>query len=84
MRCVVASQDSFYRGLTPEEIKDVKNFNFDHPDSFDEDAIIHTLMELKVRIKLGLCMVPEPRCRLRGASMCIQCVHCIGYLPRLA
>ncbi len=24
-------QDSFYRGLTPAELADVKNFNFDHP-----------------------------------------------------
>ena len=24
-------QDSFYRGLTPEEMEDVAEYNFDHP-----------------------------------------------------
>lgn len=49
-QCVVMlAQDSFYRGLTPEEKADVKNYNFDHPDAFDKDLILRTLQDLKAR-----------------------------------
>jgi len=44
---VMLSQDSFYRPLTQEERNSVQEYNFDHPSSFDEEAIIHTLLELK-------------------------------------
>mmetsp|Transcript_22942 Transcript_22942/g.63675 ORF Transcript_22942/g.63675 Transcript_22942/m.63675 type:complete len:463 (+) Transcript_22942:379-1767(+) len=44
---VLISQDSFYKGLTPEEIADVNNYNFDHPRAFDEDRIIECLRDLK-------------------------------------
>lgn len=37
---VMLSQDSFYRGLTPDQIANVHSYNFDHPDAFDEDEII--------------------------------------------
>ncbi|KAK9820274.1 hypothetical protein WJX72_008479 [[Myrmecia] bisecta] len=47
-QCVVMlSQDSFYRGLTPEELANVKDYNFDHPDSFDGRAIVECLENLK-------------------------------------
>ena len=29
-------QDSFYKSLTPEQLVDVKNYNFDSPDAFDQ------------------------------------------------
>ncbi len=32
---VCLSMDSFYRPLTPTELKNASNHNFDHPDSFD-------------------------------------------------
>ncbi|KAI4348301.1 hypothetical protein L6164_009037 [Bauhinia variegata] len=32
-RVVLVNQDSFYRGLTPEELLRVHEYNFDHPDS---------------------------------------------------
>ena len=41
------SQDSFYRNLTPAETADIANFNFDHPNAFAFDEIIHCLRELK-------------------------------------
>lgn len=44
---MLLSQDSFYKGLTPEQIKDVHNYNFDHPDSIDWNLLIQTLKELK-------------------------------------
>lgn len=47
-QCVVLlSQDSFYRGLTEEEMRDVHNYNFDHPDSIDKNAILECLATLK-------------------------------------
>ncbi|CAG9462345.1 unnamed protein product [Pedinophyceae sp. YPF-701] len=47
-QCVVMlSQDSFYRGLTPEEEANVKEYNFDHPSAFDEDLIIDTICKLR-------------------------------------
>lgn len=44
---LMLSQDSFYRGLTPEEMEDVKSYNFDHPDAFDQDALLQCLLDLK-------------------------------------
>ncbi|DBA99424.1 TPA: UMP-CMP kinase [Trebouxia sp. C0006] len=41
------SQDSFYRNLTPQETADIANFNFDHPNAFAFDEIIHCLGQLK-------------------------------------
>ncbi|KAM4021614.1 uridine-cytidine kinase 2 isoform 1-T1 [Anomaloglossus baeobatrachus] len=45
---VMISQDSFYRILTPEQkSKALKGqFNFDHPDAFDNELILKTLQEL--------------------------------------
>ena len=41
--------DSFYRPLTPEQTKLAyeNNYNFDHPDAFDYDALYHVICELK-------------------------------------
>lgn len=45
--CVVAlSQDSFYRGLTPEELANVSEYNFDAPDAFDTDAMVACMRDL--------------------------------------
>ena len=41
------SQDSFYRNLTQQETADIASFNFDHPNAFAFDEIIHCLSELK-------------------------------------
>eukprot|EP00877_Chromochloris_zofingiensis_P004396 jgi/Chrzof1/13958/Cz08g19120.t1 len=47
-QCIVLiHQDSFYRALTPEEIDNVKSYNFDHPEAFDKDALMRTLHALK-------------------------------------
>ncbi|KAI3369104.1 hypothetical protein L3Q82_026070 [Scortum barcoo] len=45
----ILSQDSFYRVLTAEQkAKALKGqFNFDHPDAFDNDLIIATLWDIK-------------------------------------
>lgn len=46
----ILSQDSFYKDLTSEEHRLAANddYNFDHPDSFDKDLIIKSLLELSV------------------------------------
>jgi len=38
------SLDSFYRVLTPEELTNVTNHNFDHPDAFDW-SLLYTIMD---------------------------------------
>ncbi|XP_059840757.1 uridine-cytidine kinase 2-A isoform X4 [Hypanus sabinus] len=45
---VIVSQDSFYRVLTPEQKgKAMKGqFNFDHPDAFDNELIFNTLRDI--------------------------------------
>ncbi|XP_019842196.2 uridine-cytidine kinase 2 isoform X1 [Bos indicus] len=45
---VILSQDSFYRALTSEQkAKALKGqFNFDHPDAFDNELIFKTLKEI--------------------------------------
>ncbi|XP_067880188.1 uridine-cytidine kinase-like 1 isoform X4 [Heterodontus francisci] len=46
---VLLSMDSFYKVLNKEEqeLAAKNEYNFDHPDAFDFDLIIHTLRKLK-------------------------------------
>jgi uridine kinase len=48
-RVAVIAQDSFYKSLTEEQSKNAKesNYNFDHPDAFDDDLLMQTLKSLK-------------------------------------
>ncbi|KAL1371401.1 hypothetical protein HN51_001639 [Arachis hypogaea] len=46
-RVVLVCQDSFYRGLTNDELKHVHEYNFDHPDAFDTEQLVETLSKLK-------------------------------------
>ncbi|KAL2632034.1 hypothetical protein R1flu_016720 [Riccia fluitans] len=46
-RVVLVNQDSFYRGLTPEELRKVGDYNFDHPDAFDTEQLLECLLQLK-------------------------------------
>ncbi|KAK2992877.1 hypothetical protein RJ640_028119 [Escallonia rubra] len=46
-RVVLVNQDSFYRGLTPEESERVHEYNFDHPDAFDTEQLLECVEELK-------------------------------------
>ncbi|KAL0424208.1 UNVERIFIED_CONTAM: Uridine kinase-like protein 1, chloroplastic [Sesamum radiatum] len=41
------SSDSFYRGLTPAELKRVHEYNFDHPDAFDTEQLLECAGKLK-------------------------------------
>lgn len=43
------SQDSFYRGLTPEEKANVTDYNFDHPNAFDHEALMSCIRDLQAR-----------------------------------
>lgn len=45
---VCISQDSFYRDLTPaEKLKAEKGqYNFDHPNAFDNELILQTLKDI--------------------------------------
>lgn len=47
-KVVCISQDSFYRELTPsEKVKaDKGQFNFDHPDAFNEELMLKTLQQI--------------------------------------
>ncbi|KAG2241993.1 hypothetical protein Bca52824_096166 [Brassica carinata] len=46
-RIVLVNQDSFYRGLTSEELARVQEYNFDHPDAFDTEQLLHCINTLK-------------------------------------
>ncbi|TYG99387.1 hypothetical protein ES288_A10G191600v1 [Gossypium darwinii] len=46
-RVVLVNQDSFYRGLTTEELKRVHEYNFDHPDAFDTEQLLDCIEKLK-------------------------------------
>ncbi|XP_026669667.1 probable uridine-cytidine kinase isoform X3 [Ceratina calcarata] len=54
---VCISQDSFYRDLTPaEKLKAERGqYNFDHPDAFDNDKILQTLQDILAGVK---CEIP--------------------------
>lgn len=46
-RVVLVNQDSFYRGLTLEELKCVHEYNFDHPEAFDTEQLLECVGKLK-------------------------------------
>uniref|UniRef100_A0AC34G675 Uridine/cytidine kinase n=1 Tax=Panagrolaimus sp. ES5 TaxID=591445 RepID=A0AC34G675_9BILA len=48
-RVVIISQDSFYRNLTAEDLALAKkgDYNFDHPDAFDDALFKQVLCDLK-------------------------------------
>ena len=57
-RVVLISQDSFYRGLSPSELKGVNEYNFDHPNAMDQEAIMQaTPRTQRVHVCLVLCHV---------------------------
>ena len=41
------SQDSFYRGLTKDELENVASYNFDVPSAFDVPAMVGCLRDLR-------------------------------------
>lgn len=45
---ICISQDSFYRELSPSEIQKAEKgqFNFDHPDAFNEPLMYDTLKDI--------------------------------------
>lgn len=42
----LVTMDHFYKDLTPEQMADVENYDFDHPDSFAFDEIYEALLKL--------------------------------------
>ncbi|KAL8131829.1 hypothetical protein AgCh_007662 [Apium graveolens] len=46
-RVVLVNQDSFYHNLTPEELTNVHEYNFDHPDAFDTEQLLLSMEKLK-------------------------------------
>ncbi|KAH7292703.1 hypothetical protein KP509_29G081900 [Ceratopteris richardii] len=46
-RVVLVNQDSFYRGLTPDELAHVQEYNFDHPDAFDTEQLLECIYTLR-------------------------------------
>ena len=46
-RVVLISQDSYYRGLTEDEKKNVSAYNFDHPDAIDCAQLHNDIIALK-------------------------------------
>jgi len=45
-RVILVYQDSFYRGLAPEELEHVQEYNFDHPDAFDTEQLLDCISKL--------------------------------------
>eukprot|EP00033_Pygsuia_biforma_P000274 GCRY01000338.1.p1 GENE.GCRY01000338.1~~GCRY01000338.1.p1 ORF type:complete len:308 (+),score=56.48 GCRY01000338.1:137-1060(+) len=46
---VMISQDSFYKALTAEDLRNVEDYNFDCPNAFDYDLFIKLLQDLRDR-----------------------------------
>lgn len=46
-RVVLVNQDSFYHNLKNEELTRVQDYNFDHPDAFDTQQLLHSMDKLK-------------------------------------
>jgi len=54
-RVAIVTQDSFYRNLTPEELPNARDFNWDCPEAFDWKLQKEVLTNLRARRKV---MVP--------------------------
>lgn len=48
-QCTILSLDNFYKECTEEEMANIGNYNFDHPDAFDWDLCISVLKDLRER-----------------------------------
>ncbi|AQK67581.1 protein disulfide isomerase4 [Zea mays] len=46
-RVVAVTQESFYYGLTDEELVHVHDYNFDHPDAFHTELLLSCMQNLK-------------------------------------
>ncbi|EPS74587.1 uridine kinase, partial [Genlisea aurea] len=46
-RVVLVHQDSFYHPLTDEQLRNVNNYNFDHPDAFNAELLLSCMQTLK-------------------------------------
>jgi uridine kinase len=44
--CTLLSIDNFYKECTPEQMKNISKYNFDHPDAFDWELMKDTLEKL--------------------------------------
>jgi uridine kinase len=44
---VSISQDSFYKSLNEEQLKTVSEYNFDHPNALDWEAMVDAILKLK-------------------------------------
>lgn len=42
-KCVMLPLDCFYKECTPEQMANISNVNFDHPEIFDWELLIQTL-----------------------------------------
>ena len=45
--CTMISVDSFYKNLTPSQLNDVSNYNFDHPDAFGFSELLISIQQLQ-------------------------------------
>ncbi|KAJ6825745.1 uridine kinase-like protein 3 [Iris pallida] len=46
-RVVLINQESFYHNLSEEELTQVDDYNFDHPDAFDTEKLLYCMENLK-------------------------------------
>ncbi|XP_023523523.1 uridine kinase-like protein 3 isoform X1 [Cucurbita pepo subsp. pepo] len=46
-RVVLVNQDSFYHYLTSEELAQVNEYNFDHPNAFDTEELLSSMEKLR-------------------------------------
>ncbi|KAG7024993.1 Uridine kinase-like protein 3, partial [Cucurbita argyrosperma subsp. argyrosperma] len=46
-RVVLVNQDSFYHNLSSEELTQVHEYNFDHPDAFDTEELLSSMEKLR-------------------------------------
>ena len=49
INCTLIQMDSFYKGLAPEKLEHVDEYNFDHPDALDFEDIRRTISTLMRR-----------------------------------
>ena len=75
--CTLLSLDNFYKECTPEELKNIGKYNFDHPDAFDWKLMRETISKL---MKFEDVVIPNynyKTCLREGPGIPVKCTELI-------
>jgi len=70
--CVVIPTESFFRDLTKEEVANIDEYNFDHPQAYDFDLMYETIVKLLSGQPTAIPVYDMEECRRSDKSRIVQ------------